>query len=100
MLGSSSLAFGSYSRSRSHGSFARSRNRARSGKVPWWCNCGMRLVLCCSRKVQRDPSLDAKIIIQMGRGGVASFKCANFEENDGMVGKYDSQDGTDFAKKI
>ncbi|MED6107156.1 hypothetical protein PIB30_011424 [Stylosanthes scabra] len=63
MLGSSSLAFGSYSRSRSHGSFARSRNRARSGKVPWWCNCGMRLVLCCSRKVQRDPSLDAKIIM-------------------------------------
>ncbi|MED6126433.1 hypothetical protein PIB30_078377 [Stylosanthes scabra] len=45
MLGSNSVVSGSCSRSRSHGSLARSPNRARYGKVPYWCGCGMCPVL-------------------------------------------------------
>ncbi|QHO60252.1 Zinc finger GRF-type protein [Arachis hypogaea] len=45
MLKSTSQGSGSCSRSRSHGSVARNPNRARTGKVPHWCNCGMRPVL-------------------------------------------------------
>ncbi|MED6143462.1 hypothetical protein PIB30_006414 [Stylosanthes scabra] len=40
-----SVASGSHSRSRPHGSFANSQDRARSGKVPHWCGCGKRPVL-------------------------------------------------------
>ncbi|MED6181250.1 hypothetical protein PIB30_017640 [Stylosanthes scabra] len=45
MLGNSSVTSGSHSRSRPHGSFANSQDRARSRKVPHWCGCGKRPVL-------------------------------------------------------
>ncbi|MED6199946.1 hypothetical protein PIB30_080588, partial [Stylosanthes scabra] len=77
MLGSSSHVSGSSSRSRSHGSLARTSNRARSGKIPHWCGCGMRPVLRWSGQSQTQTglSLVALTIIyrQLGRGGVTSL---------------------------
>ncbi|RYR56499.1 hypothetical protein Ahy_A05g022196 isoform B [Arachis hypogaea] len=45
MIGSSSQGSGSSSRSRSHGTWAKTTNRIRTGKPHQWYGCGMRPVL-------------------------------------------------------
>ncbi|RYR50102.1 hypothetical protein Ahy_A07g036676 [Arachis hypogaea] len=45
MIGSSSQGSRSSSRSRSHGTWVRTTNRFRAGKLPQWCGCGMHPVL-------------------------------------------------------
>ncbi|MED6220880.1 hypothetical protein PIB30_049007 [Stylosanthes scabra] len=75
MLGSSSVVSGSSSRSRSHGSLARSQIEQDLGRfligvvvvcVPFFVGLGR-------RQTQIDPSLAAPTIIQLGRGDVDSL---------------------------
>ncbi|QHN97259.1 Zinc finger GRF-type protein [Arachis hypogaea] len=48
MTGSTSQDSGKCNRSHSHGSLERNQNRGRAEKIPQWCSCGMRPVLCWS----------------------------------------------------
>ncbi|MED6149000.1 hypothetical protein PIB30_058266 [Stylosanthes scabra] len=74
MLGSSSHVYGSLSRSHSHGSLVRTPNRARSGKVPYWCGCGMRPVLRWSgTEANTERPFFGCPNYNFGRGGVASL---------------------------
>ncbi|MED6220313.1 hypothetical protein PIB30_043671 [Stylosanthes scabra] len=95
MLGSNS----SCSR-RSHGSFARSPNRSRSGNVPQWYGCGMRPVLRWSGTDANPdrPFFGCPNYNTAGNTWCGMFVWADYEEVDSLTGKKDTQNGTDFWK--
>ncbi|MED6142233.1 hypothetical protein PIB30_111678, partial [Stylosanthes scabra] len=99
MLGSSSVASGSHSRSRPHGSFANSQDRARSGKVPHWCGCGKRPVLRWSGTDAnpKRPFFGCPNYNTIGKRWCDLFEWADYEEEDDM--KYDNKNGTELSKK-
>ncbi|MED6190047.1 hypothetical protein PIB30_101911 [Stylosanthes scabra] len=101
MLGSSSVVSRSSSRSRSHGSLARSQNRARYGKAPHWCGCDMRPVLRWSgTEANPDrPFLGCPNYNTAGKKWCGFFVWADVEEEECMPGKNEEQYGSEFMKK-
>ncbi|MED6219918.1 hypothetical protein PIB30_040294 [Stylosanthes scabra] len=84
----------------SHGSFTRSLNRSISGKVPQWCGCGMRPILCWSGTDANPerPFFGCPNYNTVGNRWCGLFVWANCEEEDGITGKKDNQNGTNLWK--
>ncbi|MED6110942.1 hypothetical protein PIB30_047696 [Stylosanthes scabra] len=101
ILGSNSVVSGNSSRSRSHGSLARSPNQARSGKVRHWCGCGMRPVLRWSgTEANPDrPFFGCPNYNIAGKRWCGLFVWADVEEEECMPGKNEEQYGSEFLKK-
>ncbi|MED6116549.1 hypothetical protein PIB30_101300 [Stylosanthes scabra] len=86
---------------RSNGSFARSPNRSRPRKVPHWCGCGMRPILRWSGMDANPerPFFGCPNYNTAGNRWCGLFVWADCEEENGMIGKFDNQNGTDLWKR-
>ncbi|RYQ85522.1 hypothetical protein Ahy_B10g105091 [Arachis hypogaea] len=97
MIGSSSQGSGSSSRSRSHGTWARTTNRIRAGKVPQWRGCEMRPILRWSGTDANSERSFFVLLQTIGKRWCRLFVWAD-EEDEAIVGRVDSARDVDHWK--
>ncbi|QHN97657.1 Zinc finger GRF-type protein [Arachis hypogaea] len=99
MMRSTSQCSGSCNRSHSHGSLDRNPNRARSGKVPHWCGCGMRPVLRWSgTEVNPErPFFGCPNYNTSGNRWCGLFVSTNVVEED-MTGRRENENSIEYWK--
>ncbi|QHO45095.1 Zinc finger GRF-type protein [Arachis hypogaea] len=100
MMRSTSQGSGSCNRSHSHGSLERNPNRARSGKVPHWCGCGMRPVLRWSGTEANPerPFFGCPNYNSSGNRWCELFVWANGVEEEDMIGRHETENSIEYWK--
>ncbi|QHO37529.1 Zinc finger GRF-type protein [Arachis hypogaea] len=100
MFGSSSQGSGCSNRTRSHGGWVKNAHRDRGGKVPHWCNCGLRPILRWSGMDSNPerPFYGCPNYNTTGKRWCIFFKWSDVEEEEAIVSRNESSVSEDHWK--